>query len=147
MSDTFESKTSQPHHRCRNQSIGCPYARFRGFWRSSEYYRRRTLFLEKHQIIWKALLHLYGQGISIDLVALSTVLEEQAKLQFIGGKRLFVFFDRVGGLFGKYHVARRTRPKQVYFKTIDFYFSRYYPFGPRPLQTQKKCSRNRKANF
>lgn len=55
-----------------------------------------SFYLEKHQIIWKALTLLYRQGTVIDLVTLATTLESQGKLQLIGGKEyLFNLIESV----------------------------------------------------
>jgi replicative DNA helicase len=121
MSDTFESKTSQPHHiDAEINLLGALMQDSEAFGEALNIIEEEHFFLEKHQIIWKALLHLYGQGISIDLVALSTVLEEQAKLQFIGGKDyLFSLIESVASSANIMWHAELVRSKYILRRLIS----------------------------
>ena len=79
-----------------------------------------SFYLEKHQIIWKALTHLYRQGTLIDLVSLATTLESQGKLQFIGGKEyLFNLIESVASSANVLWHAQIIHSKYILRKLIS----------------------------
>src|SRR5574344_2601 len=79
-----------------------------------------SFYLEKHQIIWKALTHLYRQGTLIDLVTLATTLESQGKLQFIGGKEyLFNLIESVASSANVLWHAQIIHSKYILRKLIS----------------------------
>ena len=79
-----------------------------------------SFYLEKHQIIWKALTLLYRQGTVIDLVTLATTLESQGKLQLIGGKEyLFNLIESVASSANVLWHAQIIHSKYILRKLIS----------------------------
>jgi len=79
-----------------------------------------SFFLEKHRIIWGALTALYRHGTIIDLVTMSTTLEQQGKLQLIGGKEyLFYLIESVASSANVLWHAEIIRKKYVLRKLIS----------------------------
>lgn len=79
-----------------------------------------SFYLEKHRIIWGALTALYRQGTIIDLVTMSTTLEQQGKLQLIGGKGyLFYLIESVASSANVLWHAENIRKKYVLRKLIS----------------------------
>lgn len=76
-------------------------------------------YMERHQLIWRALTELYKMGTPIDLVTLSATLEKAGNLQLAGGREyLFDLMESVASSANVSWQLEHLRDKAILRKLI-----------------------------